>query len=150
MKRLALLLLLALTACGVRPSVPIEGGPPPREEFRPGDAAFVYLLNGVTLTRVRRPATQNTALELLVAGPTSDERAQGLTTEIPPDAGPITVSQNADGVTVRISSAVQELSPLAQSQLVCTAAIPDQEWSIRVTLTDPTGTLPPQQCPFMA
>jgi hypothetical protein len=148
MKRMLLLLLLALTACGVRPSDPIEGGPAPREVITPGVA--LYLLDGATLTRVIRPPVATPALELLAAGPTSRERAEGLTTEIPPYAAPITATSSADGITVRISSALKYLSPLAQSQLVCTAIPLNQDLSIEVILTDPTEKLPPQQCPFRA
>lgn len=140
---LLLLLLLALTACGVRPSGTIPGGPAPREEIAPGTALF--LLDGTTLTRVIRPAGTTPPLELLAAGPTSEELAEGLTTEIPPSAAPITMAMSADGVTVRISSALKDLSSLAQAQLVCTA-IPGQRRT--VILTDPTEKLPPQRCPF--
>jgi len=150
MKPLLLLLLLALTACGVRPSDTIEGGPPPTEGMT--DGVVLYLLAGVTLTRVVRPlvAAPTTPLELLAQGPTSRELAEGLTTEIPPYAAPITAVMTRDGITVRISSALKYLSPLAQSQLVCTAIPPDRKRNPEVILTDPTEKLPPQTCPFEA
>lgn len=148
MKTLLLLLLLALTACGVRPSVPIEGGPAPTEEITAG--TVLYLLEGTTLTRVVRTQARTNALELLAAGPTREELAEGLTTEIPPSAAPITAVLSATGITVRISSALKDLSPLAQAQLVCTAIPPDRIRMTEVTLTDPTETLPPQPCPFTA
>ena len=148
MKRVLVLLVLALSACGVRPSIPIEGDPAPTEEVTEGTVLF--LLEGATLTRViRLPATTN-PMELLAAGPTSEELAQGLTTEIPPYAAPITATLSASGITVRISSALKYLSPLAQSQLVCTALGANHDLSTEVTLADPTETLPPQQCPFTA
>ena len=148
MKRVLVLLVLALSACGVRPSIPIEGGPAPEEEVTEGTVLF--LLEGATLTRViRLPATTN-PMELLAAGPTGEELAQGLTTEIPPYAAPITATLSASGITVRISSALKYLSPLAQSQLVCTALGANHDLRTEVTLTDPTETLPPQQCPFTA
>lgn len=157
MKPLLVLLLLALTACGVRPTTPIEGGPAPTEEVIEGtEGTVLYLLEGVTLTRVVRPPVQVSAmaLELLAAGPTSEELAEGLTTEIPPYASPITRVPTADGFTVRISSALRYLSPVAQSQLVCTAIPPDQlrpgHLKNEVVLTDPEEELPPQQCPFTA
>lgn len=148
MKRVLLLLLLALTACGVRPSVPIEGDPAPTEAF--ADETVLYLIEGTTLTRVVRPSGTASPLDLLAAGPTSEELAVGLTTQVPPYAAPITRSPALDGITVRISSALRYLSPLAQSQLVCTALGVDQDISTEVTLTDPTETLPPQWCPFRA
>ena len=148
MKRVLLLLLLVLTACGVRPSVPIEGDLAPTEEFT--EETVLYLIEGTTLTRVVRPAGTTSPLDLLAAGPTSEELAEGLTTEIPPYAAPITRSPALGGITIRISSALKYLSPLAQSQLVCTALGVNQNVSIEVTLTDPTETLPPQRCPFRA
>lgn len=143
-----MLLLLALTACGVRPSVPIEGDPAPTEEMT--DEVVLYLLEGATLTRVVRPPARTTPLRLLAEGPTIEELAEGLTTEIPPYAGPITAVMTTDGITVRIASALKHLSPLARSQLVCTAIPPNQSRDIPVILTDPTTALPPQRCPFTA
>ena len=143
---LLLVLVLALCACGVRPSVPIEGGPGPKEEITAG--TVLYLLAGTTLTRVVRPQPSANPLELLAAGPTRDERAEGLTTEIPSSAAPITAVLSTAGITVRISSGLKDLSPLGQSQLVCTAVSPAQIPVTEVTLTDPTVTLPPQHCPF--
>ncbi|MFC4853226.1 hypothetical protein [Actinophytocola glycyrrhizae] len=145
---LLLVLLLALTACGVRPTVPIEGGPAPTEEITVG--TVLYLLEGTTLTRVVRPQPRANALELLAAGPTRDERAEGLTTEIPSSAAPITAVMSTTGITVRISSGLKDLSPLGQSQLVCTAVPPARIPMTEVILTDPTVTLPPQRCPFTA
>lgn len=149
MKPLLLLLLLALAGCGVRPSDPIEGGPAPVEEVTEG--TVVYLLEGETLTRVVRPSAQEeNALELLAKGPTQRELMEGLTTEIPRYASPITWTTTADGITVRISSELRYLSPLARSQLVCTAIPRDRLERTWVTLADPTETLTPQQCPFEA
>lgn len=148
MKRLLVLLLLAVTACGVRPTIPIEGVEAPREEVPEGTP--LYLLAGANLTRVVRLPTRTPVLDLLAVGPTSEELAEGLTTEIPPYAAPITRVQGAGGITVRISSALKYLSPLAQSQLVCTAIPLGESLSTEVTLTDPTEKLPPQSCPFEA
>lgn len=148
MKLLLLLSLLALTACGVRPTAPIPGGPAPIEEVTEG--SVLYLLKDGTLTRVVRPPVQTPSLDLLAAGPTGLELVEGLTTEIPPYAAPITAVQGADGITVRISSALKYLSPLARSQLVCTAIPPGESLATAVTLTDPIEKLVPHTCPFDA
>lgn len=150
MKTMLVLLLLVLTACGVRPTDTIRGGPAPTEEVT--DEVVVYLLTGTTLTRVVRPPVQppTTPMDLLAQGPTTEELAEGLTTEIPPYAAPITVVRSPDGVTVRISSTLKYLSPVAQAQLVCTASPQDRRGAAEVTLSDPTVTLPPQTCPFEA
>lgn len=149
MKRLLILLsLLTLTACGVRPSVPIEGGPAPTEQVMEG--TVLYFLAGATLTRVVRPPVQGNPLELLAKGPTPEELAMGLTTEIPPYASPITASVGEHAIKVRISSLLKDLSPRAQSQLVCTVIPPRRLETAQVILSDPEETLPPQTCPFDA
>ena len=148
MKRLLVLLLLALTACGVRPSIPIEGGPAPSEEVT--EATVLYFLQGATLTRVLRPPVQENPLELLAKGPTPEELAMGLTTEIPPYASPITVTMGENDIKVRISSLLKYLSPVAQSQLVCTAIPPSRRATAQVILSDPEEKLSPQNCPFEA
>lgn len=148
MKRLLVLLVLTLTACGVRPSVPIEGGPAPTEEVT--ESTVLYFLEGATLTRVLRPPVQENPLELLAKGPTPEELAEGLTTEIPPYASPITVAMGENAITVRISSLLKYLSPLARSQLICTAIPPGRLTTAQVILSDPEETLPPQSCPFEA
>ena len=145
---LVLLLLLTSTACGVRPSSPIEGGPAPTEDVTEG--TVLYFLAGATLTRVVRPPVQGNPLELLAKGPTQEELAMGLTTEIPPYASPITVAVDADAIKVRISSLLKYLSPRAQSQLVCTVIPPRRMATAQVVLSDPEETLPPQTCPFEA
>lgn len=150
MKRLlALLLVLTATACGVRPTDVIEGGAAPVEE-EITDGTVLYFLHGATLTRVVRPPSEQAPLELLAKGPTPEELAEDLTTEIPPYASPITLVPATNGMTVRIASRLKYLSPLAQSQLVCTAITPDQPPGVEITLTDPEETLPPQRCPFEA
>jgi hypothetical protein len=149
MKRLlVLLLLLTAAACGVRPSGPIEGGPAPTEEVTEG--TVLYFLAGATLTRVVRPPVPGNPLELLAKGPTQEEKAMGLTTEIPPYASPITVVVDEDAIKVRISSLLKYLSPRAQSQLVCTVVPQRRVATAQVILSDPEGTLPPQTCPFEA
>ncbi|MFI7678761.1 hypothetical protein [Actinophytocola sp. NPDC049390] len=148
MKRLPLLLLLALTACGVRPSVPIEGGPAPTEEVT--ERTVLYFLHGTTLTRVLRPPVQVNPLELLAKGPTPEELAEGLTTEVPSSASPITVDVGENTITVHVSSPIKYLSPLAQSQLVCTVIPPHWPPTTQVILSDPDETLLPRTCPFDA
>jgi hypothetical protein len=147
MKKPALIILLVLvTACGVRPTPPITGGAAPTEELT---GSVLYLLDGVTLTRVVRPATiRTTNLELLAEGPTPEEQAEGLTTQVPPYASPITATPTSTGITVRIASPLRYLSRTAQAQLTCTALPPDGDQQTPITLTDPEETLPPQTCPF--
>ena len=150
MKRLLILLLaLTATACGVRPTDVIEGDPAPTEE-EITESTVLYFLQGATLTRVVRPPSDQSPLELLAQGPTPEELAEDLTTEIPPYASPITLTPGTNGTTVRISSRLRYLSPLAQSQLVCTAITPEQPPGVEIVLSDPEETLPPQACPFEA
>lgn len=150
MKRLLIVLLaLTATACGVRPTDVIEGDPAPTEE-EITEGTVLYFLQGATLTRVVRPPSDKPLLELLAQGPTPEEQAEGFTTEIPQNASPITLVPATNGTTVRVASRLKDLSPLAQSQLVCTAITPDQPPGVEIILEDATETLPPQRCPFEA
>jgi hypothetical protein len=102
---------LLVTACGVRPSGVIRGGPAPTA----ASSATVYLVADGRVAPVRRPDTAS-ALALLAAGPTADELGQGFTTELP--AG---TTLTASGTTVTVSVDVTSLSTNAVAQIVCTA-----------------------------
>ncbi len=63
------------TSAGIKPSTAPAGG-----------TVSVFFMKGETATSVDRPAVEKTvpcALELLLLGPTDEEKARGLTTAIP-------------------------------------------------------------------
>ena len=62
-------------------SVPVQTAPTP-----PTSSVSIFLLNGDTVTQVARPSTQGSvqeALNMMLSGPTADEKAQGFSTAIP-------------------------------------------------------------------
>jgi len=145
----AALIALLTAGCGVRPSGVITGGPAPTE---PAGGVRLYFLAGSSLTPVlrptRRPLWPAQTLALLQQGPTGDERAADLTSEVPLGLDPLTVTTDASGnVDVVVSADVTTLSAAAVDQIVCTvrdalsAAGP-------VTLTSGAATRGPRTCPL--
>jgi hypothetical protein len=130
-RALALATLLLVTACGVRPSDVIVGGPAPTATA----VIPVYLVSDGRVTPVSRPDPAS-GLAQLAVGPTTAEREQGYTTEVP--AG---VSLEAAGSTVTVSTDVTSLSTNAVDQIVCTAALGP------VTLVGGGQTRGPLECP---
>lgn len=128
MKRLwvALLAVLALAGCGVQPSGVIRGAGPPSGAVDESAMVRLYLVSGGAVRLVTRPGpplSRADLLGLLVQGPTARERAQGLSTEVPPEAAPFSVSADPSGrVVVTLSVPPDTLSTVATEQIVCTAA----------------------------
>ncbi|MDG4823199.1 hypothetical protein O7635_15185 [Asanoa sp. WMMD1127] len=117
---LGILAALLLAACGVRPTVVINGGPAPAGTVA---GLRLYLVaDGETavVTRVAKPADATSALRLLAAGPTPEEAAAGLTTEVPAGLGPAKVGYQGDSTIVTVATDVRALSVLAVMQIVCT------------------------------
>jgi hypothetical protein len=61
------------------------------------------------------------AVTLLAAGPDTQEKAQGLRTEVPTNVTPMNVTTNASGTILDVAIDPNSLSIMAISQLVCTA-----------------------------
>jgi hypothetical protein len=117
--------LVTLAGCGVQPSGIIVGASPPSGAVEPAATVTLYLVSGGRLTAVTRPGgplSPADTLALLAGGPTGEERARGLTTEVPPPAAPFSVTADAPGrVVVTLSSPPDELSTVAADQIACTA-----------------------------
>jgi Sporulation and spore germination len=148
---LAWVVLLAVLAagCGVRPSGVIRGGPAPTGQAR---GVALYFLADSSLTLVLRPARQplwaTQILELLEQGPTRDERAANLTSEVPTGLGPVDVTTDPSGnVDVVVTADVTTLSAAAVDQIVCTVR-DALSTTAPVTLTSGAATRGPQICPF--
>jgi hypothetical protein len=139
--------LVAVAGCGVRPSGVITGGDPPSGAVVP---ITLYLVTDGQLTAVPRPGgplSQADTLALLAAGPTPREQAQGLTTDVPPEAGPFSVTANPAGhLVVTLSTPASELSTLAVEQIVCTAAATAPESPAQVTVVGAGQGVGPRNC----
>jgi len=122
--------LVAVAGCGVQPSDAIRVGDPPSGGVAPSIAPpmkiTLFLIKNGRLSAVTRPGGRllpEDALALLSAGPSAKEQADGFTTDVPPEAGPFSVTAGPEGdVVVTLSTPAGELSALAVSQIVCTTA----------------------------
>jgi hypothetical protein len=143
--------LVALAGCGVQPSGVITGDAPPSGRVAPAPTTTIYLVTNGRLSAVTRPAgalSQADTLELLAAGPTAGEQAQGLTTDVPPEAGPFSVTAGPAGrFVVSLSTPAGELSTLAIEQIVCTTAAMAPESSVQVTVVGAGQGVDPRTCP---
>ena len=143
-------LIAVLTAgCGVRPSGVIRGGPAPTGQ---ASGVALYFLADSSLTLVLRPTRQplwpTQTLALLQDGPTGDERAANLTSEVPTGLDPVTVTTDASGtVDVVVSADVTTLSTTAVDQIVCTVR-DSLSTTAPITLTSEGATREPRACPL--
>lgn len=111
---------MILTGCGVRPTPILTGGAAPTVSVH---EVTVYLISakGDGLVRRTRSYTgtvdTTTAINLLVAGLTEEEKKLGLLTEVP------TTSSRVDMVSnlIVLPPDMGPLSKLAQYQIYCTA-----------------------------
>ncbi|WP_084965340.1 GerMN domain-containing protein [Thermoactinospora rubra] len=148
--------LVAVAGCGVRPSDAIGAGAPPSGGVAPLAPTTLYLVKNGRLSAVTRPGGRLSpgrpmfpadTLALLAAGPTAEERARGLTTDVPPDAGPFSVTANPPGhVVVTLSTPAGELSTLAVEQIVCTAAALAPQGPAQVTVVGAGQSVGPRTC----
>ncbi|MEV0619441.1 hypothetical protein AB0I81_39405 [Nonomuraea sp. NPDC050404] len=148
----AVVLLIAVAGCGVRPSDVIRAGDPPggRVEARP--TITLYLIKKGRLEAVTRPGGRlyvTDRLATLADGPTAREQSDGFTTDVPFDVGPFTVTAEPERpMVVTLSTPLDELSELALQQIACTAAaITGLEQPPQVTLVGGGQTADQGKCP---
>ncbi|MER6582981.1 hypothetical protein [Nonomuraea sp. NPDC001023] len=150
-RALAACLVALVAGCGVRPSDAISAGEPPRGSVALTTTIVLYLVKDGRLSAVTRPSARplfrTERLALLAAGPTAEERAFGLSTEVPPEAEPFVVTVKARGRMVLTPSAPGgDLSSLAVQQIVCTAAaLPDSP--ARIAVAGARTGVDPRDCP---
>ncbi|HEY4455659.1 MAG TPA: hypothetical protein VGN81_15210 [Pseudonocardiaceae bacterium] len=119
---LAVLLGLCV-GCGVQPSGVIPGDPAPTGPVN--GVTLYFVRNGEVVPTLRATDTALNPTEtmnlLLTGGVDNQESATGLTTDLPPGAGPATLTNDATGATLTIAVDPGPLRPAAKNQLVCTA-----------------------------
>jgi hypothetical protein len=117
-----LALVLALTACGIRPTDPIPGLTAPNGPVENTSPALYWVSEGnvVAVGRPQGSLSGYDVIALLAQGPSVAEQNRGLTTEVPVDAAPATVDRVATGLDVTLSTDVSLLSSVAVQQIVCT------------------------------
>ncbi|WP_248963801.1 GerMN domain-containing protein [Sphaerisporangium perillae] len=146
--------LVTVAGCGVQPSDVIVAGDPPSGAVAPTTTITLYLVKNGRLNAVTRPGPggrplfKADTLALLAAGPTAREKAHGLTTDVPPEAGPFSVTAKPAGhLVVTLSTPAGELSTLAVEQIVCTAAATAPVNPAQVTVVGAGQSVGPQKCP---
>ncbi|MFI7454328.1 hypothetical protein ACIBQX_43040 [Nonomuraea sp. NPDC049714] len=146
--------LVTVAGCGVRPSDVIPAGDPPSGAVAPATTITLYLVRNGRLRAVTRPRPMGRprfaadTLALLAAGPTPKEEADGLTTDVPPEAGPFSMTAEPAGhLVVTVSTPPGDLSPLAVQQIVCTAAATAPGRQAQVTVVGAGQDVGPRNCP---
>ncbi|WP_394621013.1 hypothetical protein JNUCC0626_18520 [Lentzea sp. JNUCC 0626] len=131
---------MTLTSCGIRPTPVLTGGEGPTVSSH---SLTIYLVNaeGDGLARRSRDYTGlvdgTTALNLLLAGPTEDEKKQGLRTEVPQTTAKALPVLN---LVLMPDEVYQQASKWTLFQVYCTAQANKVELS-------PTLALPSDFCP---
>ncbi|GAA3627045.1 hypothetical protein C8D88_12025 [Lentzea atacamensis] len=111
---------MTLAGCGVRPTPVLTGAEAPTISSH---ELTVYLLTPKHDDLVRRTRTYSgtvdtaTAINLLVAGPTEEEKKLGLSTEVPSTSSRVYAVSNV----IVLPEDLGPLSKMAQLQLYCTA-----------------------------
>nr|WP_202553759.1 hypothetical protein [Streptomyces sp. SID4936] len=163
------LLALTATGCGILATDVVEVGDPAVVDVAPGreQSTLLYFVSSSSANRlmpvvrpnevpwegtpeggsrlVRQDADK--ALVLLFEGPSKNEAATGLRTELPFVRAQVSIDLGPDGVLVRVNSPVTTLSEVARRQLICTAAqarTADRGEAVTVTGTD--GVIGPAHC----
>lgn len=117
--------------CGIPTTGPVDAGVPgtgilvPVPSGQPQSVA-VYLIGDRRLVAVPRTAPGDggpqEALDLLLAGPTPQDRSKGLVTAIPDDLVAARVTSDGAVIRIDIPAAVPQPTKLAVEQLVCTVS----------------------------
>jgi hypothetical protein len=145
---------LVAAGCGVRPSGVITGveAPSGRTEGEvlpgsPGLSPALYFVSGDRLVAVARHLLDEDLVGMLADGPDPDERARGLSTQVPKAAAPATVAGDEPDLEVGLATDVAELSPFAVDQIVCTL-LAHRTTASTVTLHGGGHTTDQRTCPI--
>jgi hypothetical protein len=133
--RCALLMITGcVTGCGIQPTGVVNAG-------RPAGGAQVYFVANGHLQPVARPDTSPdpaSAVESLFAGTRQSEGAAGLTTALPAHIRLVESGEDdANRVSLTVSTNPSYLSPLAVLQIACTATRAHRGGPITLTLVGP-------------
>jgi hypothetical protein len=130
LRRVAAVLVAAATlaGCGITDTDARSAGQPVRGGLtKSGDRLLrLYFVTPQGTWPVSRPASDGDrlqqAMDALLDGPTAAEQARGLITRLPPTTRPVRAKTSGSGAELILPWLVRDLSPMAVSQLVCTAA----------------------------
>ncbi|SDI11577.1 hypothetical protein SAMN05421505_13453 [Sinosporangium album] len=146
-RALAALAVLAVLAagCGIRPTAPFEVGPRPDGL---GSGPRLFFVRGERLYSVTRDGLDDlsTRIGALVAGPTAEEKAEGLGSDLPEGLAVEAVT-GYPRVTLTLSGA-RSISRLGLQQIACTAATSGTETPVEVRVTLSGQALGTHSCPL--
>ncbi|MEV7040341.1 hypothetical protein [Amycolatopsis sp. NPDC051061] len=128
MKKLFVLVVLVLvSACGVKPTGVVSAGPAPTlrnpdGSGRGAEATLYFVIDGrvAPVTRSTGSVGVETALSMLLAGPTAGEAADGYVTALPARSGPIVLAPGSPPA-ITFSFPLKPIGSVGINQLVCTA-----------------------------
>ncbi|GLY39079.1 hypothetical protein Amsp01_051030 [Amycolatopsis sp. NBRC 101858] len=130
MKKLfVLVVLLLVSACGVKPTGVVPAGPAPTLRNTTGsgrgtDVILYLVIDGrvapVTRSTGGGSVSVETALSLLLAGPTSSEAADGYVSALPRQTAPIALAPGPP-TTISFPFPLKSIAAVGINQLVCTA-----------------------------
>jgi hypothetical protein len=145
----ALLLLLpalgALASCGIPTTGVVQAGGPASGVV---PTVRVYFVAGGALLGVNRrlaaPVDLDSAVRVLLTGPTRAEQANGLTTLLPRSLDLVKVTSGKDRVNIQLSAVPGRSAGLAAEQLICTTVAAQRVITpgtdpLPVTVTGPGG-----------
>lgn len=143
----------ALAGCGITDTDALPAGQPVQGGLTENSNQLlrVYFVTQEGTWPVSRPAPSGNrlqqAMNALLAGPTAEERARGLITELPSSTRPVRATTIRGRVELRLPWQVRTLRPVAVSQLVCTAAAADVGDDPVVEVVEPAMDRPwPVRC----
>ncbi|MEV6622271.1 hypothetical protein AB0M83_01960 [Amycolatopsis sp. NPDC051106] len=126
-KLLILVVLLVVSACGIKPTGVVPAGPAPTlrnpgVSGRGADVILYFVIGGRVAPVSRSTGTVGVenALSLLLAGPTPDEADDGYGTDLPRRSGPIVLSPGSPPA-ITVPFPLKPISGAGINQLVCTA-----------------------------
>jgi hypothetical protein len=126
-KLLILVVLLVVSACGIKPTGVVPAGPAPTLRSpgvsgRGADVILYFVIDGRVAPVSRSTGTVGVenALSLLLAGPTPDEVDDGYGTDLPRQSGPIVLSPGSPPA-ITVPFPLKPISGAGINQLVCTA-----------------------------
>jgi hypothetical protein len=145
------LAVLLLAGCGIRPTGVVYAGDAPVATASGSPQSQVFFLMRGVLTPVQRmasPADPQQVFDALLKGPTLDERARGMQTELT-GVRQISVHElDGSALLVETIPPALKLPPPAFAQIYCTGLLLSGQTVLKISYLD-SGTEPyaPSDCP---
>jgi hypothetical protein len=128
-------MLVPLGGCGVRPTGVVYAGDAPVATAPAGPQAQVYfLIDGVPkpIPRAVNPEDAQQVFDTLLAGPTANESAKGLSTELTGIKYVFVQDLGARTLLIETDPPAARLSPAAYAQLYCTGAMLPERPTLKI------------------